>query len=101
MTRIDHPLSLNMDCAAINLEVISNGQADSSLTTLLTGLSNNEKIAAGSKHYPLDWSDQGLFSDSDTETGNALKVAAQSVEKNLELQRKKHRKQSKQQKPGR
>ena len=77
-----HPISLEMNSTIENGENRADGESDSSLIKLLAELSDEEQLTTDSHLDFLNWSDQGLLSDSDTDTVAALEVAAQPVERN-------------------
>ena len=70
-----------MDLANKSYRDSSNGELDSSLLKLIQDISDDEGGQMVNQYKSIDWGDQGLLSDSDTETGAALKVTAQSVGK--------------------
>ena len=57
----------------------SNDESETSLLQLLQEMFDYENETAVDKINSIDWSEQALLSESDTETGAALKVAAPPV----------------------
>ena len=81
LARNRHPTLQDMDQTKGKPELDTDGEFDNSLIKLLEELPDFEEMKTEDKINPFYWSDNGLLSDSDTETEAALEVAAQSVEK--------------------
>ena len=74
-----HPQFRKMDLSAKDSRNSSDGESEASLFQLLQELSDYKDETAVTNIISLDWSEQALLSESDTETGAALKVAAPPV----------------------
>ena len=78
-THISHLQSSKMENSARDDGHSSDGKSDTSLINLLTEITDYSKEVTYNMDNSIDWSEEALLSDSSSETGTALKVAAQSV----------------------
>ena len=74
-----HPEFRKMDLSTKDSRDSSDGESETSLLQLLQKMSDYQNETAGDIINSLDWSEQVHLSEFDTETGAALKVAAQPV----------------------